>query len=158
MKRLFLVASVLLLAGNCWAQSEALDTSRRSIFSRYAPGDRGMGIPPGSGSGPGGGIQLPPVPVFVGVILANDQFTGFVMTGDTTRQVAVGDIVGDSRVLQITMDSLYLSNGAVIGVGYDLQNHLAPFNAGPNVTRTTGRFAPNSTALQRTFPRPARGN
>src|SRR3954465_7032514 len=111
--KLFLVASVLLLAGNCWAQSEPWDTSKRSIFSRYAPQAQPGGLPP-PGIGASGVQPLPPVPVFVGVILATDPYTGFMMTGDTPQPVAVGDIVGGSRVLQITMDHMLLSNGAVI--------------------------------------------
>jgi len=158
MKPLFLVASVLLLTGHCWAQSEAFDASKRSIFSRYTLGDQTPATNPSSGRGNVPPAALPPVPVFVGVILADDIYTGVVMTGDTTQLVVVGDIVGGSRVLQISMDNMHLSNGAVIDVGYDLQNRLAPFNVGPNAIRTSGRLAPNTAAFQRAIPRPARGN
>ena len=114
------------------------------------------------GAGLIGGTPAPlPVPVFVGVVLTDDQYTGFLMTGNTAQSVTTGDIVAGSRVVQITMDGMHLSNGTVIAVGHDLQNHLAPFNAGPTPPRTapsTGRTAPNTANLLRTSPRPGRGN
>ena len=134
MRNMIVVGCLLVVVGICQGQDEAMDATKKSMFSRYGPAE----------SRPSDdmvGREIPrntPTPVFVGWVLSDDVYTGYLTTGDVTRAIHVGDIVGNDRVVQIASDGMRLANGTVIAVGYDLQNRLATFKSAPPEARRPG--------------------
>ena len=127
MKNLWLLASVLLLAGTAPAQSTPNSVlNSKSIFARGAPtAAETVRDPPPQ-------LYAPP-PVFIGVLDVDGHFVGLL---ETTRpdgtssisRVQEGDEIAwdHSQVREVTMDVLHLAGGSqaatVVAIGRNLRN------------------------------------
>src|ERR1035437_1032249 len=127
MKYILTILSIVLLFNVSFAQQLRDPTfPNYSIFSR----DRSVGGTPTTQqyTSPSRNIVQPTVPVFNGSVKDDVGFTAVLQDGNNIIYLKKGDLIrwNNATVVNITLDTLVMSNNQTIKIGNDLLNQTGP--------------------------------